>query len=121
MRSRRGYAVATVVLLLIEIAIALWVRDRVVRPFGGDAIAVMLVYCGFRAVTRWRWPFALAAALTVAVLVELGQLVGVLRLLGLADVPVARVVLGSGFDPRDFVAYALGGAVIAAIEWRRAR
>ena len=121
MRWRRGYALATVALLLIEVAIALWLDDALVRPYGGDSLAVILVYCGVRAVTRWRWPVAVSVALAVAVCVELGQLVGVLHMLGLERVAVARVVLGSGYDPRDFVAYAAGGAVVAVVEWWRGR
>ena len=116
---KRGYALAAGALLLAEVAIALWVDDRLVRPYGGDTLAVVLVYCGVRAVTRWRWPLALIVALAVAVAVELGQLVGVLRMLGLDGVAVARVVLGSGYDPCDFAAYAVGGVAVAAVEWRR--
>ncbi|WP_425228242.1 DUF2809 domain-containing protein [Sphingomonas sp.] len=119
---RRGYAAAAGMLLLVEIAIALWVDDRFVRPHGGDALAVVLVYCGLMAATRWRWPVAVGVALLIAVVIELGQLIGVLRLVGLDGVAVARVVLGSGYDPRDFVAYAVGGLTVVLFEtWRNRR
>ena len=111
----------TGLLLAIEVAIALWVRDRWIRPYGGDVLAVMLVYCALRAVTAWRWPTALAAAMVVAIGVELGQLAGLLSLLGLRATSAAGVVLGSGFDLLDFAAYALGGVVVAVVERVRAR
>ena len=121
MTARWGYAAATLALLLTEVAIALFVHDRVVRPHGGDSLAVALVYCALRAVTGLRWPVALGVALAVACLIELGQLVGLLSMLGLADVRVARVVLGSGFDPADFGAYALGALGVAVVERARGR
>ena len=117
--SRRRYAIAAAVLFLVEAAIAVWVHDALIRPYLGDSLAVVLVYCGLRAASGWHWPTALAAALAIAVAIELGQVIGVLRLLGLDAVPLARVVLGTGYDPRDFAAYALGGLAVALVEWRR--
>lgn len=116
MTGRGGYAAAAGVLLVIEVAIALWVHDRIVRPFGGDTLAVVLVYCALRVVTGWRWPVALSVALGVAFAVELGQLAGVLGLLGLDDVTLARVVLGSSFAWGDLAAYLLGGVAVAGFE-----
>ena len=48
---RPAYAFATLIIFLIEVLIALYVRDAFVRPFGGDILAVILVYTGLRAVT----------------------------------------------------------------------
>ena len=119
MRPRWGYAAAALAVLAVEVLIALFVRDRLVRPYGGDALAVVGVYLLLRALTGWRWPVALAAALGVAVAIELGQAVGVLGLVGLADVPTARVVMGTGFDWLDFAAYGIGGVAVALVErWR---
>ncbi len=52
MRLHRGYAALTALLLAIEVVIALFVHDAIVRPYVGDALAVILVYTGLRAVTR---------------------------------------------------------------------
>ena len=49
MRIKWGYAAAAVAVLLVEIGIALFVRDRVVRPYGGDVLAVIGVYLAARA------------------------------------------------------------------------
>ena len=42
---RRSYFLATVLLLLTEALIALHVHDRIIRPYFGDFLAVVLVYC----------------------------------------------------------------------------
>ncbi|MDP5278365.1 DUF2809 domain-containing protein [Sphingomonas sp. DG1-23] len=122
MRFHPGYALVALALLLIEIAIALFVRDRFVRPYLGDVIAVILVYAALRATFRLDVIPAAATAFLVAAAIEFGQLFRVLDLLGLADHRIARTVLGYGFELKDFVAYATGGLIVLAVErWRAGR
>lgn len=111
---RPGYALAAILVFLIEVAIALWVRDRFVRPYLGDVLAVILVHLALRALTTLRPVPAALTALAVGVAVEIGQAAGLLNLLGLADNQVARVVLGTSFSVNDLVCYA-AGAVIALL------
>jgi hypothetical protein len=106
------YALAAFLVLLLEVAIALWVHDRLVRPYLGDSLAVVLIYCGLRAATPLGIHRAVAAALAIACIVEVGQWFGYVDLLGLSHCPMARVMLGTGFDPRDFLAYASGAVAI---------
>lgn len=116
MRFRPGYALAALALFLIEVAIALWVRDRWIRPFGGDVLAVMLVYCGLRAVTRLTVVPAAILAVAVGFAVEAGQALNMVDRIGLGGSSVARTVLGTSFTWEDLVAYALGGAIVVLIE-----
>jgi hypothetical protein len=118
-RERSLYAIATVGLLLIEILIAAFVHDRFVRPHLGDTLAVILAYAGFRAVFGLRTVPAIFAAAALAVAIEFGQKWGLLHVLGLSGNRIARIVLGSGFDPYDFLAYAAGIVIVVAFEWWR--
>lgn len=118
---RPGYAVLAAIVLIVEIGIALFVRDRWIRPHGGDVLAVILVYLAVRAVTRWSVGTSVTVALGVAIAVELGQYVGILRYIGLDHVPVVRVVIGTGFDPADFVSYGIGGVIVVIVERLRRR
>ncbi len=121
MRLHRGYAALTASLLAIEVVIALFVHDAIVRPYVGDALAVILVYTGLRAVTRLPVAAATFAALVVATVIEFAQYFHLLAALGLADNRAARIILGSGFDPVDFLAYAAGALVVLPVErYRRA-
>jgi hypothetical protein len=121
MRFHRGYALLTLGLFLIEVCIALFVRDRFVRPYLGDTLAVILVYAALRATLRIDVIRAASIAFFIAVAIELGQLVGVLDLLGLQDNAFARLALGYGFEVKDIVAYAAGALVVVIAERLRQR
>jgi hypothetical protein len=110
--DRRFYGVILVVLLAVELLIARYLHDRFVRPYVGDAIAVVLAYAGFRALFGLGFRAALLAALLLATAIEIGQAFHLTSLLGLAGYPAVRVVLGHGFDWLDFAAYGLGGLAV---------
>lgn len=121
MRFDTRYAVFTLALLLTEIAIALFVRDAIIRPYVGDALAVVLVYAGLRTITRLRVVPAATLALLIAFVIEFAQYFRLLDQLGLSGNRWARIILGSGFDPQDFVAYTAGAVTVLLVErYRRA-
>jgi hypothetical protein len=110
------YAVIAVVLFVIEALIAMFVTDGFVRGYLGDVLVVALIYAALRAVTRLGVTGALAMTLGVALLVEVGQALGVLRALGLADNRLAAIVFGGVFDVLDIAAYLAGGALVMIVE-----
>jgi hypothetical protein len=101
-----------ITLFCLEVFIALYIHDRFIRPFIGDVLVVILIYTLIRTFLKIE-PRPLAiGVLAFACLVEFSQYLKLATLLGLENVPVARVVLGSTFDPLDLFAYATGTAVI---------
>ncbi|MES2753101.1 MAG: DUF2809 domain-containing protein [Pseudomonadota bacterium] len=116
MSPRAGYTAIAAGLFVVEVAIALWVRDRFLRPVGGDVLAVVLLYCGLRAVTRLRVLPAALVATAIGFAVEAGQALHLVDRLGLGDSAVARTVLGSSFALADLFAYAAGGALVILVE-----
>ena len=42
-RLRMGYGLAALLILVIEVLIALFVRDRFIRPYGGDILVTLLI------------------------------------------------------------------------------
>jgi hypothetical protein len=118
---RRGYALAALLLFVVELAIALWLDDRLIRPYIGDSLAVVLVYCVLRSVMTFSVRSAVLAALTIAVTIETAQLYQVIGSIGLADSMLARILLGTSFDPRDLLAYLLGAVLTIILETVRCR
>lgn len=111
-----GYALATLIIFIIEVLIALFIRDAFIRPFGGDILAVILVYCGIRAITTMKVYPATLLALGIAFLVEIAQALDLISHIGLADNDLARIVLGTSFAWGDIAAYVAGAIIILLVE-----
>ena len=120
-RFRNGYFLLTGALLLTEAGIALYVHDAVVRPYGGDLLATVFVYCLGRSFLAMRVGRTLAVALLISYLVEGLQYLDVLGQLGWQHIRVVRIVFGSHFAWGDVLAYSLGALAVLAIERCRQR
>ncbi|MFT4252214.1 MAG: DUF2809 domain-containing protein [Caulobacter sp.] len=110
MRIRTGHLAVALALFAVEVGIALWCRDRFVRPYLGDILAVAMVHFGLRGATPLKASTAGACAFTLGAAIELGQAMHVLALVGLQDSALARVVFGGVFDWTDIACYGLGAA-----------
>ena len=119
--TRQTYLIAALLLFAVEVLIALFVRDGLVRPYVGDVLAVALVYAGVRGFTPLGLVPALAAALAIAAAVEVAQALHLLDAIGLGGNVVARTVLGGVFDWADLAAYCAGAAIIVLVEQVRSR
>jgi hypothetical protein len=125
--SRRStFALAAVVLLGLEVAIACYAPPGWLRGFVGDVLVVALMYAAFglcRPTTTTITDARLAlAALLFAYAIEVLQAFGLVDLLGLHNATplhrVLRIALGATFDPWDLVAYTCGwGLFRAASRW----
>lgn len=104
-------------LLLTEVGIALYAHDQIVRPYGGDLLATVFLYCLLRSFVPGRIGRMVAAALLVSYLIEGLQHLDLLPRLGWQHSRVARVVLGSHFSWGDMLAYSLGALAVLVAEW----
>jgi hypothetical protein len=108
MRWNWKYAFIALVILLIEIAIALFVRDKFVRPFIGDLLVVVLLYFSFRTILKAKASSVAIGVFIFAIGIEVLQFFQLAEVLGLEQNGIARVILGSTFDWLDILAYTLG-------------
>lgn len=123
----RGYLLTFLAVLCVEVHIACHVDDRLIRPYGGDALSVVLLYALVRAFRAGASPrtsllgmrpstrIALAS-LAALCAVELAQYAGMVDKLGLAQNVTARTVLGTSFDWFDLLAYSFGAGSIWVLE-----
>lgn len=112
----RKYFFLAVALFIIEVLIALYLHDRIIRPYVGDFLVVFLIYCAVRT-------FLKASALKVAIgvlffsyLVEALQYFKIVELLHLQHNEVAGTVTGNSFDWIDLLLYTLGIVTVLTIE-----
>ena len=114
MKRRLPYIIAFAVILILEILIGLYVRDRFIRPYGGDILVTVLLCCLARAI----YP-KLSPALPVfifAAFVEFTQWLGLAKLLGVEGT-VIGIIIGTSFSWLDIVCYGAGCIAFAAVEW----
>lgn len=129
MKINIKYLIAFISLLLIEIFIALYVRDAFVRPYLGDSIAVAFVYTLimiFVKKSEYLKPKIVVAciSLLISFLVEALQATSFLEVTGLGAIKWMRIILGASFSWEDMFAYTGGFIAIIIVEWflyRRAR
>ena len=111
MKRRLLSAIIFAALLGLEIWIALYVHDRIVRPYIGDVLVVICIYFLVRTVdARTR---LLSIPVTIfAFCVEAVQLTGVSEII---PEPFSMIV-GGTFDPADLLCYLVGGVVCFLID-----
>ena len=110
LRLHRTSLFIAIALLAIEVLIALFMRDRFVRPYLGDVLVVMLIFFALRALHPFR-PVPLALGTFVfAVAVEVLQAWDLIGRLGWSSSTMAKLVLGNTFQWGDLVCYATGCA-----------
>src|SRR5687768_10626281 len=107
----------------IAIGLAVHFRGDILSPslrdIIGDALwAAMAVWLIAAVVPALRLPLRALTALVVSYAVEFSQLYHSPAVDALRASTLGHLVLGSGFDPRDFVAYTVG--VLAAVLLDRA-
>lgn len=120
-KMRIIYAILFLLLLGTEIFIGLFVRDAFVRPYLGDVLVVILIYClirifipeGVRLLPLYIFLFAVA--------VELMQRWNVLELIGLAGNRFLRIALGTSYDTKDIICYACGCGLLGIWEFLKHR
>ena len=116
MKKRITYAIVTIVLHLIEILIALYVHDAFVRPYLGDVIVVVVLYTFIRIFVPEKCPLLPLWVFVFAAGVEVLQLLHIVDLLGLGNISFFRILIGSVFDVKDIIFYAVGCALLGIYE-----
>lgn len=116
LRFHKLYAQLTVLLFLIEVVIALFIHDRIIRPYIGDVLVVILIYCficSFVKIPLWTGAIGV---LLFAYTIELLQYFNFVEVIGLQNSRLANVVLGNSFSWMDIVAYTIGIIIVVWVE-----
>jgi predicted membrane channel-forming protein YqfA (hemolysin III family) len=116
-RSKRAYyGIAFFILLIVEIAIAIYVHDDFIRPYIGDVLVVAVVYFFVRIFVPDGVKLMPLYVFIFAALVEVLQYFQLIRLLGLEENTFARILIGSTFDVKDLFCYFVGFIIILGLE-----
>lgn len=116
MKKRLLYACITVVLLVVEVLIALFVHDDFIRPYIGDVLVTVLICTFMRIFIPKSVKMLPLYVFIFAAGVEILQYFRIVEVLGLADNRFFSVLIGSVFDVKDIVCYGVGCVIVFAVE-----
>src|SRR5437764_754453 len=91
------YFLLTVILFLIEVLIALFVHDHFIRPFVGDILVAILIYCFIKSFFNSLVIITAIAVLLFSYLIEVLQYFNIVKILRLQNSNLARVIIGTSF------------------------
>ena len=115
MRFHRTWFLLATILFIVECLIAAFAHDRIVRPYLGDVLVVMLIF--FAVLAFWPVPPLRLAigVLLFAFAVEATQASGLIDRLGLSGNTLAKLLLGNTFQWGDLICYLIGSLVSLGI------
>ena len=113
---RKTYFILTVLLFITEVLIAIYVRDKVIRPYIGDYLVVILLYSFVRSFLNMSVWVTGISVLLFSYLIEILQYFRIVEVLGLEYSRVASIVIRSSFEWMDLVAYTAGFLTIMCVE-----
>ena len=113
---KKRYLLLTVALFIIEVLIALFLHDGVIRPYIGDLLVVILIYCFIKTFFPVKVLPAALAVLLFAYAVEGLQYLHFVKWLRLQHSKLAIIVLGNSFAWTDMLAYTVGIAIVLLAE-----
>lgn len=115
-KKRVAYGIITLFLLMIEVLIALFVHDDFIRPYVGDMLVVVVIYTFIRILVPEKCRLLPLYVFIFAAGVEILQYFQIVKLLGLEENRFLRVLIGSVFDVKDIVCYAVGCIAMGGYE-----
>lgn len=108
-------------IFMVEVLIALFVRDKFVRPYGGDILVVIMIYYFLKSFIETKPINLVVGTLLFAYLVEIGQYFKMVEVLGVHENKLMTIILGSSFSWGDMVCYTVGAAICLLIDRRGAK
>ena len=108
------------ILLATEAIIALYVHDKIIRPFVGDAIVVIAIYYLARAIFPTGIKLLPLYIFLFAASIEILQLLNITDMIS-ANSKFLSTILGSTFSVGDIICYAAGCVILIPIEKQNRR
>jgi hypothetical protein len=117
----KTYFVLFAFLFNIELLIALHVHDTIIRPYIGDVLVVILIYCFIKSFLKTKVLPTAIFVLLFAFGIEMLQYINIVEKLRLKGSDVARTAIGTSFEWMDILCYIVGVVIILVVEKTRGK
>ena len=112
----KHYFAFTILIFFVEVLIALFVHDNFVRPYLGDVLVVILIYCFIKSFLNLPVLPVVVFVLIFSFTIEFLQFLNIVEKLHLEKSKIARTVIGTSFSWIDLLTYIVGIAIVILIE-----
>ena len=112
----KNYFLLTLLIFMTEVLIALYINDTFIRPYIGDVLVVILIYCFIKSFFKCSINAVALFVLIFSFTVEFLQYVNIVDKLGLGNYKVARIVIGTSFSWADLICYTVGIGIVILVE-----
>lgn len=116
-RFDKKYGLIFLAILIVEIIIALFVDNPIIRGSVGDVLVVILIYCFIQTFFNLDKAKTIIGVGIFAILIEISQAFNFVEKLGLQDNQFASTVIGNTFDMNDIWSYVAGCALVYMLEF----
>lgn len=116
LKFQSRYFISAAALFCTEVCIALFVHDRIIRPYIGDFLVVILIYCFIKAFFNFPVLQTAIFVLLFSYCVEILQYFKIIEKLNLQNYAAARIIIGTSFQWIDLVAYTAGIGLVLFFE-----
>ena len=116
LKFSKAYFLLFAFIFNIEVLIALYVHDKIIRPYIGDVLVVILIYCFIKSFLDVKVVPTAVFVLLFSFVVETLQYLNIVEMLGLENSKIARTVIGTSFAWMDIWTYIIGIIIVLATE-----
>ncbi|MBP6557355.1 MAG: DUF2809 domain-containing protein [Flavobacterium sp.] len=116
LKFNKNYFLLTLLFFVVEVCIALFVHDNFIRPYLGDVLVVILIYCFVKSFLNISVIKTAIGVLLFAFCIETLQYFLIVEKLNLQDNKLARTVIGTSFAWEDILAYIAGIVIVLVSE-----
>ncbi len=113
--DKKSFIIA-IIIFLIEVIIALYIKDKIIRPFVGDILVVIFMYYFIKAFINTKAIYIAIFTLIFSFVVEILQYFNFVEMIGLGHNKVARIIIGTSFSWIDLLCYFVGFILLFLID-----
>jgi len=113
--DKKSFSIA-VIIFLIEVIIALYIKDKIIRPFVGDILVVIFIYYFIKAFINTKAINIAIFTLFFSFIVEILQYFNFVEMIGLGHNKAARIIIGTSFSWIDLLCYFIGFILLFFID-----
>jgi hypothetical protein len=111
-----NYKYTALLLFLTEVIIGRYIHDTIIRPYIGDLLVAILIYCIVKSLVNTPVFKTAVWVLIFCYLVEVSQYFNLIGLLGWQNSKLAHIILGSHFSWIDMLCYTIGVLMVLGVE-----